>query len=267
MYLARGGDDWQPEAAACTLPLLPVLRLLEFRFSFDEEEPPQNLPSLLLLPQPRPGVPLLPPPPQQPPSLHHLRQQLQHLVLVFPIRSVIPPTEHLPDEMSTLVQVGGWAQAILVLPPVSAAHSTLGAGVWLLPTLPVALQPRCPPTACPQSALCARLPPTLPVQLTSLKLKRIPMVATPSWLGALTQLRNLLWDPALPADHDCESPFDRRSSCSVHAPFWNYPPCRRVSELAAQLHTAARLTCPPHLPPRLPGPGRSFPSIPHMLQM
>jgi hypothetical protein len=161
VYLARGGDNWQPEAAACTLPQLPALRLLEFRFSFDEEEPPQNLPSLLLLPQPGPGLPLLPPLQQQPPSLHHLRQQLQHLVLVFPIRSVIPPTEQLPDEMSTLVQVGGRNQSWCCRQ--SPVQHTLHA-------MPVfACSPPCllpgsldAHPACPQSALCACPAPTLP---------------------------------------------------------------------------------------------------------
>ncbi|KAI7844570.1 hypothetical protein COHA_001928 [Chlorella ohadii] len=37
-------------------------------------------------------------------------------------------------------------------------------------------------------------------QLTSLKLKRYPMLSVPTWLGSLTGLRYLLWDPALPAD-------------------------------------------------------------------
>jgi hypothetical protein len=95
------------------------------------------------------------------------------------------------------------------------------------------------------------------------------MVATPTWLGALTQLQNLLWDPALPADCDCESPFDRSTSrnCIAHATSCQYPPCRCTHALAA-LHTAARLTCPPHLPSCLPEPGRSIPSISnHMPQM
>ena len=152
--LARGGDDWQPEAAACTLQLLPALRLLEFYFSFDEEEPPQNLLSLLLLPQPQPDLLL---PPQQPQQLH---QQLQHLALVFPIRSVIPPTHQLPDELSTLTQVGGW-QA-MVLPPVQSTLPCCAvlccAGVPALPPplphspqctpSPAAWQPRRPPLPC-----------------------------------------------------------------------------------------------------------------------
>lgn len=30
------------------------------------------------------------------------------------------------------------------------------------------------------------------------------MLSVPTWLGALTGLRYLLWDPALPADTQCE---------------------------------------------------------------
>lgn len=46
------------------------------------------------------------------------------------------------------------------------------------------------------------------VQLTSLKLKRYPMLSVPSWLGALAGLRYLLWDPALPADSQCEGSWE-----------------------------------------------------------
>lgn len=35
-------------------------------------------------------------------------------------------------------------------------------------------------------------------------MKRTPMLSVPMWLGALTHLRYLLWDPALPADSECE---------------------------------------------------------------
>ena len=60
-------------------------------------------------------------------------------------------------------------------------------------------------------AACQPLPHMSPVpcvQLTSLKLKRYPMLSVPSWLGALAGLRYLLWDPALPADSQCEGSWE-----------------------------------------------------------
>lgn len=51
--------------------------------------------------------------------------------------------------------------------------------------------------ACTPPAICA------PPQLTALKLKRYPATAVPSF-ASLTNLRFLLWDPALPADATCE---------------------------------------------------------------
>lgn len=41
-------------------------------------------------------------------------------------------------------------------------------------------------------------------QLTSLKIKRMPVAAETHCLGALTSLRHLLWDPALAVDIPCE---------------------------------------------------------------
>ncbi|PSC76901.1 Leucine-rich repeat-containing 40 [Micractinium conductrix] len=137
VFLARGGEDWQPWVAACVLQQLPSLERLQFHFSFDDEEPPQDLLQLLLLPDAAaaalggaaaaaglgPGLPTL-----------------NHLALVYPPRSVIPPTSPLPDALSTMTQ------------------------------------------------------------LTALKLKRYPVTGVPTFLGALTQLHYLLWDPALPAD-------------------------------------------------------------------
>jgi hypothetical protein len=52
------------------------------------------------------------------------------------------------------------------------------------------------------AALAARVP---VLQLTTLKMKRVPMVCEPPFLAPLTQLRYLLWDPVLPADAICES--------------------------------------------------------------
>lgn len=70
----------------------------------------------------------------------------------------------------------------------SAAGCTVGSSAGCLSVTP---------TPALQSAPCA-------AQLTSLKLKRYPMLSVPTWLGALTGLRYLLWDPALPADTQCE---------------------------------------------------------------
>lgn len=90
-YLSRGGNDWQPMAAACTLHLLPSLKRVEFRFSFSEMSPPQDLLARLL----SPAAPLAP----------LGVQQLQHLAMVFPVRSMAQPTVQLPDAMSLLTQV------------------------------------------------------------------------------------------------------------------------------------------------------------------
>ncbi|PRW58407.1 nuclear pore complex NUP50A-like isoform X1 [Chlorella sorokiniana] len=143
--LAKGSEDWQPAVAAAVLRQLPALQRLQFRFSFDDEQTPQDLVGLLLqlpqqpaLPLPVGGVPPQPPPP--------ILRQLRHLALIFPPRSVIPPTANLPDCLSTLTQ------------------------------------------------------------LTSLKFKRYPVLSVPTWLGALTGLRYLLWDPALPADTEYTFP-------------------------------------------------------------
>ncbi|KAI3433428.1 hypothetical protein D9Q98_003243 [Chlorella vulgaris] len=125
-YLSRGGNEWQPMAAACTLHLLPSLKRVEFRFSFSEMSPPQDLLARLL----SPAAPLAP----------LGVQQLQHLAMVFPVRSMAQPTVQLPDAMSLLTQ------------------------------------------------------------LTSLKIKRMPVAAETHCLGALTSLRHLLWDPALAVD-------------------------------------------------------------------
>lgn len=100
VYLCRGGADWQPAAAARTLHRLPSLQRLQIRFSLSEEAPPQDLVSLLLLPRPAPLAPAAA-------AAAAGLQQLRHLALIYPIRSVVPPTEALPDAMSTLTQVGG----------------------------------------------------------------------------------------------------------------------------------------------------------------
>lgn len=91
----QGFAPWSP-----TAPLPPV-RVAPAALP---QEPPQDLLSLLLLPDAaaaaavagiggaaalRPGMP-----------------QLQHLALVFPPQSVVPPTTQLPDALSTLTQVG-----------------------------------------------------------------------------------------------------------------------------------------------------------------
>lgn len=96
VYLGRGGEGWQPAVAARALSRLPALARLEFRFSFDYEDPPQDLLGELLL-RPLRGVPGAAPP----------LRQLSHLALVFPPRSVSPPTAHLPDSLSELTQAGG----------------------------------------------------------------------------------------------------------------------------------------------------------------
>lgn len=93
VYLGRGAADWQPMAAVHVLRRVPSLARLQFRFSFDDEQQPQDLVGELL--RPAPGAAL--------PALRHLR----HLALVFPPRSIVPPTAHLPDCMSTLTQAGG----------------------------------------------------------------------------------------------------------------------------------------------------------------
>lgn len=41
VYLGKGGDDWQPAVAASVVRHLPALQHLQFRFSFDDEQPPQ----------------------------------------------------------------------------------------------------------------------------------------------------------------------------------------------------------------------------------
>jgi hypothetical protein len=101
VFLARGGDAWQPTAAARVLGLLPALARLQFRFSFGEEAPPQDLLSVLLAPQPRQLSAAAPPAVALLPSL----RQLEHLSLVYPIRNVVPPTERLPAALSELTQV------------------------------------------------------------------------------------------------------------------------------------------------------------------
>ena len=85
------------------------------------------------------------------------------------------------------------------------------------------------------------------MQLTALKMKRLPVVAEPQFLGALTQLRYLLWDPALPADTRCEKPGGGMlvlpyAASERHAPL----PCR--PPVAACLVQPA---CLPRLPSRL----------------
>lgn len=117
VLLARGSDEWQVDIAAQTLRLLPALERLQIRFSFDDEEPPQDLLGTLLprrlsvsldaatvaaaaeagmaLPL---GMPAVPP----------ILRNLLHLALIFPPRSVIPPTAHLPETLSTLTQVRVW---------------------------------------------------------------------------------------------------------------------------------------------------------------
>ena len=73
--------------------------------------PLQDLVGLLLHAQqaarlpPMAGVPQSSPPP--------ILQQLRHLALIFPPRSVIPPTANLPDCLSTLTQACGLLPACL----------------------------------------------------------------------------------------------------------------------------------------------------------
>ncbi|KAL4421989.1 hypothetical protein ABPG77_011012 [Micractinium sp. CCAP 211/92] len=138
VVLSRGAADWQPAVAAGVLRELPALRRLQIRFSFDGEEPPEGLLSLLLPsgPAAAPGAAM---------DARLGMPQLQHLALIFPPRSVLPPTAPPPDALSTLTQ------------------------------------------------------------LTALKLMRYPATSVPS-LASLTNLRHLLWDPALPADEPYETP-------------------------------------------------------------
>lgn len=58
-----------------------------------------------------------------------------------------------------------------------------------------------PPLHCPTRS--PTRPPAPAPQLTALKMKRVPTLSVPTWLGALSQLRYLLWDPALPAESEC----------------------------------------------------------------
>lgn len=174
VYLACGGADWGAPDAAEVLRKLPALQRLHFRFSFDDEHPPQDLLNVMLRPGP-------PPPP--------VLSQLRHLAVVWTPRSVIPPSSHLPAAMATMTQAGGrgggegWPHA---------------AGLQAAPVrLPGPLHCR-HPNVRPSTRSFLSTPP--PPQLTSLKLKRYPVLSVPGWLGSLTQLRYLLWDPALPAD-------------------------------------------------------------------
>ena len=149
---------------------------------------------------------------------------LNHLALVYPPRSVIPPTSPLPDALSTMTQVlqGGGGRGGGFVPLGVAASErtqacTAGESEWeqvrwegsrpgrLCDSLPAQTQV----AAClaALTLLPRPLPSCHPVprpQLTALKLKRYPVTGVPTFLGALTQLHYLLWDPALPADTPCE---------------------------------------------------------------
>ena len=179
VYLARGGDDWQPEAAATALSLLPSLKRLQIRFSLGEDEGPEQLLSLLLPPPP--------PPLSDAQEVAGSLPALCHLALIYPVRSMMPPTQPLPCTMSMLTGVGSAAAAA------TSVLATRPLPSWISPLY----------TQARLRLACARTSPAL-LQLTSLKMKRTPMASVPSWLGELTQLRFLLWDPALPADIECE---------------------------------------------------------------
>ena len=102
---------------AAHLPLHPPTR------------PSQDLVGLLLHAQQAAQLPPMAGPPQSSPP--PILQQLRHLALIFPPRSVIPPTANLPDCLSTLTQACGLLPACL---PVA-----LAASLPLCCRLPVAL--------------------------------------------------------------------------------------------------------------------------------
>lgn len=114
MYLARGGQEWQPELAAQVLRLLPALQRLQFRFAFDDEHPPTDLLGTLLSRQASMDAASVAAAAEAGVALLQTRDgglgtapvlaSLRHLALIHPPRSVIPPTAHLPDALSTMTQ-------------------------------------------------------------------------------------------------------------------------------------------------------------------
>lgn len=198
------------------------------------QEPPEGLLSLLLPsgPAAAPGAAM---------DARLGMPQLQHLALIFPPRSVLPPTAPPPDALSTLTQVnrGQWPRCMPVGTRVAFLcwnmERTSAAGCRHRPAAPRACMHAggwCAAACWKKStalgltlhgsvsfcmflngsaADCARRlaartgphPPTPHTQLTALKLMRYPATSVPS-LASLTNLRHLLWDPALPADEPCE---------------------------------------------------------------